>query len=156
MNKESIKSVLTLLTIPSLLLAAPGLAAEQSPVDRALVISMHDKSLQWGPCPEFIPAGCQIAVLQGDPAGPNADIFFRVPGDFHIPYHRHTSRERMVLVSGELEVTYDNHEKALIRTGEFAYGPAQLPHEAYCRPGDPCVLYIGFVAPVDAMPVEKE
>lgn len=124
-------------------------------MERAKVISMHDPALAWGPCPAFIPAGCQIAVLNGDPAQANADIFFKVPADFHIPYHWHNSRERMVLVSGELEVTYDDHETAVVKTGEFAYGPAKLPHEAYCRKGDPCVLYIGFVAPLDAMPLEK-
>ena len=36
--------------------------------------------LQWGPCPPIFPAGCQIAVLHGDPARPNADVFLRVPG----------------------------------------------------------------------------
>ena len=124
--------------------------------DKALVLSIDDKSLQWGPGPEFIPAGCEIAVLQGNPAENNADVFFKVPGDFHIPYHWHNSQERMVLVSGELEVKYDNHEWSVIKAGNFAYGPAKLPHEAYCRKGDPCVLYIGFVSPVDAIPVEKK
>lgn len=124
--------------------------------DQALVISAKDKSLQWGACPAFIPEGCEIAVLQGDPAKDNVDIFFKVPGDFSIPYHTHTSQERMVLVSGELEVTYDNHETAIIKKGDFAYGPAKLPHKAYCRKGEDCILYIGFVAPLDAMPVEEK
>ncbi|OEY66002.1 cupin domain-containing protein [Marinobacter sp. X15-166B] len=123
--------------------------------DKALIISHKDEALQWGPCPDFIPSGCAIAVLQGDPADQNADIFFKVPGDFEIPHHFHTSQERMVLVSGTLDVQYDNHEKATIKEGEFAYGPAKLPHSAYCHKGDDCVLYIGFVEPVDAMPIES-
>jgi len=132
------------------------ISANVSASEKALVISTNDKSLQWGPCPAFIPTGCQMTVLQGDPAENNADIFFKVPADFHIPYHTHTSRERMVLVSGELEVTYDNHESATIKKGDFAYGPAKLPHKAYCKKGDDCILYIGFVTPIDAMPVEKK
>ena len=124
--------------------------------DQALVISAKDQSLQWGACPDFIPEGCEIAVLQGDPAKDNVDIFFKVPGNFSIPYHIHTSQERMVLVSGELEVTYDNHETAIIKKGDFAYGPAKLPHKAYCKEGDDCILYIGFVAPLDAMPIEEK
>lgn len=141
------------LIITSLLLATTTnvFASEQ-----ALIISAQDKSLQWGACPSFIPVGCEIAVLQGDPAKDNVDIFFKVPGDFHIPNHIHTSQERMVLVSGELEIKYDNHETALIKTGDFAYGPAKLPHKAYCKKGDDCILYIGFVAPLDAMPIEKK
>jgi len=121
----------------------------------ALVVSHKDKTLQWGPCPAFIPKGCKIAILNGDPAKNNLDIFFKVPGDFNIPYHNHTSQERMVLVSGTLDVTYDNHEKATIHTGDYAFGPAKLPHTAYCHKGDDCVLYIGFVAPLDAMPIKK-
>lgn len=124
--------------------------------EKALVISHSDNQLQWSPCPDFIPKGCEMAVLQGDPARENLDIFFKVPGDFHIPYHKHTSQERMVLVSGTLEVIYDDHEKATINTGEYAYGPAQLPHSAYCHKGDDCVLYIGFVAPLDAIPLKQQ
>ena len=121
----------------------------------ALVISHKDKTLQWGPCPDFIPEGCEIAVLHGDPAENNLDIFFKVPGDFTIPHHLHTSQERMVLVSGTLDVMYDGQEKATIKTGDYAFGPAKLPHSAYCHKGEDCVLYIGFVAPLDAVPIES-
>lgn len=121
--------------------------------EKALVISHLDQSLQWGPCPDFIPKGCEIAVLQGDPAKTNLDIYFKVPADFAIPHHFHTSQERMVLVSGKLDVKYDNQDSVTINVGEFAYGPAKLPHSAYCHKGAPCVLYIGFVEPLDAMPI---
>lgn len=120
----------------------------------ALVIGVDDDSLQWGPCPDFIPAGCEIAVLHGDPAKPNLDILFKVPGDFVIPYHRHTSAERMILLSGVLHVSYEGQEKAVIETGSYAYGPAERPHDAYCAAGDPCVLFIAFEAPLDAFPIE--
>lgn len=138
--------------IPVLLatLISGYLFAGESP----LVISHEDKELQWVACPDFIPTGCEIAFLQGDPAENNLDIFFKVPGDFKIPHHFHTSQERMVLVSGTLDVTYDNHEKATIHKGQYAYGPATLPHTAYCHKGESCVLYIGFVTPLDAMPVK--
>ncbi|MGV7235355.1 MAG: DUF4437 domain-containing protein [Nitrosomonadaceae bacterium] len=134
------------------LLTSSNLYAE----DKALVISHKDNSIKWGPCPAFIPKGCEIAVLKGNPSKNNLDIFFKVPGDFHIPYHNHTSQERMVLVSGTLDVTYDNHKKSTIKTGNYAFGPAKLPHSAYCHKGDDCVLYIGFVAPLDAMPIKKQ
>ncbi|GAA0853390.1 cupin domain-containing protein [Aliiglaciecola litoralis] len=127
------------------------LNAEEKP----LVISHKDEALKWGPCPDFIPKGCEIAVLQGNPADNNLDIYFKVIGDFEIPHHLHTSQERMVLVSGTLDVKYDNHEKATINTGEYAYGPAKLPHSAYCHKGEACVLYIGFVGPLDAMPIKN-
>ena len=123
--------------------------------EKALVVSHEDENLQWMPCPDFIPKGCEIAVLHGDPAADNLDIFFKVPGDFEIPAHIHTSQERMVLVSGTLDVIYDGQEKETVQVGEYAYGPAEHPHSAYCHKGDPCVLYIGFVKPLDAIPIER-
>lgn len=61
----------------------------------------------------------------------------------------------MVFASGTLEVNYDNHEKAIIKTGNYAFAPAKLPHSAYCQKGSDCVLFIGFVAPLDAMPIKR-
>jgi len=129
--------------------------AEESLKERALAYKHTDKRLQWGPCPEFIGEGCQIAVLHGDPAKKNLDIFFKVPGDFAIPHHWHTSAERMALVSGKLRVTYDNQESELLETGMYAYGPSKHPHTAYCEKGDPCVLFIAFEEPIDAFEVMK-
>lgn len=114
--------------------------------------TFDDASLKWGPCPSFLPDGCGIAVLHGDPSQPNADIFFKVPGKSKIARHWHTSAERMVLVSGELQVTYDGQKPTTLTPGAYAYGPAKLPHEATCASKAPCVLMIAFESPVDAFP----
>ena len=57
----------------------PPAFSQQAPREQALARSVGDAELQWEPCPEFFPVGCQIAVLHGDPAQRNADVFFRVP-----------------------------------------------------------------------------
>ena len=44
----------------------------------ALSYTQDSKELKWGPCPAFIGQGCQIAVLHGNPANNNLDIFFKV------------------------------------------------------------------------------
>lgn len=126
--------------------AAPGLAQEE-----AYVRTADDPALEWGGCPGLMPQGCEIAVLHGDPAEPNADILFRVPGGAEIPRHWHNSPERMVLVSGELEATYDGQEPAVMTSGTYAYGPAARPHSATCLSSDPCTLFIALVEPLDAM-----
>lgn len=133
------------------IVGSPAMAA--APVqESALAFSTGDAALQWGPCPAFIPTGCEIAVLHGDPGKGNADVFFKVPAGFAIPPHWHTSPERMVLVSGELEVTYDGQQPAVLKPGMYAYGPAKLPHKATCADGDPCILFIAFEGPIDAVP----
>ena len=93
---------------------------------------------------------CEIAVLHGDPAKPNADVFLKVPAKYEIPPHSHTSAERMVLVSGELEVTYRGQTPSMLKPGMYAYGPAGAPHKASCTSAEACVLFIAFEAPVDA------
>ncbi|PWF54703.1 cupin domain-containing protein [Massilia glaciei] len=99
-----------------------------------------------------MPKGCGIAVLHGDPARNNADVFLRVPAKSTIPMHTHTSAERMVLVSGELELRYEGQKMQVLKPGSYAYGPPKMPHEAYCASTAPCVLFIAFELPVDAFP----
>ena len=142
-----------LLAVTVVALAGSLAWAEGPAPEPALALTFKDASLKWGPCPPFIPKGCEIAVLHGDPAKPNVDVFFKVPGGSTIPKHWHTSAERMVLVSGELTVTYDGQKPATLKRGTYAYGPAKLAHEATCKPGAPCVLFIAFESPLDAVPV---
>ena len=119
-----------------------------------LVFPANDKGIQWGPCPAFLPKGCQIGVLHGDPAKPNVDVFFKVPGKSKIAAHKHTSAERMVLVQGELQVSYEGHKPFTLKRGSYAYGPAELVHEAACLSVEPCVLFIAFEQPLDAIPIK--
>jgi quercetin dioxygenase-like cupin family protein len=126
---------------------APGL-------DPPLAVAAAATDLQWGDCPPIFPVGCRIAVLHGNPAEPGADVFLRVPSGYLIPAHSHTSAERMVLVSGQLDVTYEGHPTRSLRPGDYAYGPALLPHVARCNSAEACTLFIAFNSAVDALPFE--
>lgn len=128
-------------------LAWPALAGE-----RALVHSADDPAIEWVPCPDFFPETCRIGVLNGNPAEPDADIFFKLPPDTAVPEHTHTSAERMVLVSGRMEVDYEGQDPVVLTPGTYAWGPPEHPHSAKCLSGDECVLFIAFVEPIDAMP----
>lgn len=132
-------------------LPAKANATEDAKSAPALSIRADAAELQWGPCPAFLPQGCRIAVLHGDPAQPNADVFFQVPGGAAIASHRHTSPERMVLVEGRLRVQYRGQPAATLEPGGYAYGPAGRSHEATCESTGPCTLFIAFEGPVDAI-----
>jgi hypothetical protein len=67
----------------------------------ALAIAASDAKLKWGSCPAFMPKGCGLAVLHGDPTKENADVFLRIPAKSTLPMHSHTSAERMILTAGE-------------------------------------------------------
>lgn len=143
------KSALILLSL------AGSLAVAQAPApEQAVARNADDAELKWGPCPAFLPQGCAIAVLHGDPAKENADIFLKVPAKSNIPLHWHTSAERMVLVAGELHATYEGQKAVVLKPGTYAYGPAKRPHHGHCVSTDPCILFIAFEAPVDAVPIK--
>lgn len=135
---------------------APVAVAQAEPGDAGAGPNWRhdDPALQWGPCPGFMPEGCAIAVLQGDPAEPNADVFFKVPGGAEIAAHWHTSAERMVLVSGRMTVRYEGQPSVQLERGSYAYGPPRAVHSARCAEGEDCVLFIAFEHPVDAVPAE--
>jgi len=106
-----------------------------------------------GPCFAWMPEGCELAVIQGDPAESNADVFFRLPPNARVPMHWHTSVERMVLLSGELRVNYQGQAPVVLDPFTYAYGPAKLPHDTRCGDRGECILFIAFEDFVDAIDV---
>jgi quercetin dioxygenase-like cupin family protein len=123
--------------------------------DPAFTWDFDDPTVPWGPCPPWMPAGCELAVIQGDPEQPNADVLFKLKPGTTVPEHYHTSVERMVLLSGVLQVDYEGQAAVTMTPGIYAYGPAKLPHETHCLGqlgADPdCILFIAFEEPVDAI-----
>ena len=122
--------------------------------ESSIVTSFSDENIEWGGCPPFMPEGCNIAVLHGDPAKPNVDVLFKVEGNSFIPNHWHSSHERMVLLTGKMEVTYKGESTQTLNVGDYAYGPAKKPHTAKCLSKKPCILFIGFTDPLDAFAIE--
>lgn len=125
-------------------------AKPEAASDKPLAIAATDKILTWGPCPPIFSGACKIAVLHGDPAKANADILLKVDAGAALPRHRHTSAERMILVDGQMRVTYEGAAEVTLTPGNYAYGPAGLPHSARCDGKAPCYLFIAFEGPVDA------
>lgn len=154
MQYKSFRSVINLAILVFLLCwAIEGISQTEKEFGESVVKETQGNQLEWGGCPDFMPAGCNIAVLHGDPSRPNTDILFRVPANTDIPEHWHHSAERMLLVSGEMEVTYQDEKTQLLKPGFYAYGPARKPHSAKCGDAGPCVLFIAFEEPVDAFAV---
>lgn len=144
------RSLYAAATILVAILADAPFNTAQAASARALEMRASDPALKWGPCPPVFPAGCQIAVLHGDPSKPNADVFLRVPSRYEIPAHWHTSAERMILVTGKMTVTYQGQPASKLTKGSYAYGPAKLAHKAACTSKKACTLFIAFETPVDA------
>jgi len=125
-------------------------------IENSVVKTINNANLQWGPCPSFMPDGCNIAVLHGDPSKNNVDILFKIKGGSDIPNHWHSSPERMILLSGKLSVTYEDETTQVMETGSYAYGPSNKKHTAKCLSKEPCVIFIAFEDPLDAFAVESK
>jgi mannose-6-phosphate isomerase-like protein (cupin superfamily) len=146
--KSAVLSVVLVGIVPTALTDAFG----QEPAREQAITQRHDDpQLKWTPCPPIFPKGCEVAVLRGDPAKDRADIFLKTPANYTLPSHWHTSPEHMILVAGELHVTYEGQEPSLLKAGSYAYGPAKAKHEGRCANAGPCVLFISFESPIDAV-----
>lgn len=115
-----------------------------------IAVDVTAPSVTWGGCPPIFPGACSMTVLQGDPTKPNSDVVLKVGAGNTLPRHKHSSAERMILLSGILQVTYDGAANVTLKRGHYAYGPAGLPHVAKCISKVPCTLFIAFEGPVDA------
>jgi len=142
--------------IPLFLLSISLLAQEKNMEMDEMSISktINDDDIIWNPAPEFFP-GCSFTILHGDITKPNLDFFFRIEPNTEVIYHTHNSAERMVLISGEMEVQYEGENPKILKTGTYAYGPAKKPHRAKCLNDGQCVLFIAMVDPFDAVPIDK-
>lgn len=136
------------------LAASAALAASagaQNVAQSPIAVRATSPTLKWGPCPPIFKGDCNIAVLQGDPAKPNADVYLRIGSGTVLPTHRHSSAERMILISGRLQVDYSGTPPVTLLPGAYAYGPANAPHRAVCLSKQRCTLFIAFEGPVDAV-----
>jgi mannose-6-phosphate isomerase-like protein (cupin superfamily) len=155
MKKHNLKNILlsSLLTAAAIIPVAAQAehhgetAAVQT---HAFTYAMNDERIVWADCPAFFAKGCKLGILQGDPSKPNSDVVFKTPGNYDLPEHWHTSAERMVLISGEMDLTYKGQETIQMTPGMYIYGPPKLPHTGRCVSAEPCELFIAFEGPIDA------
>ena len=77
---------------------APKPAVKKTAPAAHVILTPGD--MKWGPAPPILPAGAQVAVLDGDPFKP---CFFTLrlqfPDGYQIPAHTHPTDEHHVVVS---------------------------------------------------------
>lgn len=119
------------------LLSASTLAALAIPAQNAFT---PDK-VPYGPVPAFIPAGAQLAVLEGDPTASTGDFTIRLkmPDGYRIPPHWHPHRENVTVISGNFKVgmgdTFDESKMTTFEAGSFAYMDPGMHHYAMASGG---------------------
>lgn len=65
------------------------------------------QEIAWRPCPENLPPGCELAVLEGNPQAPGLfTVRFRVSDGFVMPPHTHPRDERVTVLNGRMAVAF--------------------------------------------------
>ena len=92
-------------------------SGDLSDTETSLATTIDNKDLKWLPAPDFFP-DCSFTILHGDMSKPNLDFFFKIEPNTEVVNHTHNSPERMILISGDLEVQYEG-EKPCLSTDFF-------------------------------------
>ena len=94
--------------------------------------------LNWGPAPAVLPAGAQLAVLEGNPMQPGPyTMRLKMPDGYKIPPHHHHAREHVTVISGEFHVgmgdKFDDTKMSSFSPGAFAYLEPTVHHYASAK-----------------------
>jgi len=86
--------------------------------------------------------------LRGDLGKGGAEILVRVPANYTVPNHSHTSDELYVWLKGAF--TYIAADGKQVEMGSPAYIslPGNTPHALKCQ-GEPCIFYLRYGRPFD-------
>ena len=130
----------------SLITAAGSLFAQTGHV-----VVPADK-VQWAPAPPFLPAGAQIAVLEGNPSEKGPVILrLKFPTNYNIAAHWHSMSEGVTVLSGTFHIgmgdKLDRQASQTLAPGGFVLLPANMRHYAWTSA--PTVVQINLEGPFD-------
>lgn len=117
-------------------------------------------AIPWGPAPNFVPPGAQLAVLEGNPMASSGDytIRLKMPDGYRLAPHWHPNRENVTIISGTFKVgmgdRFDETKMGSFPAGSFAYLDPNMHHYAMAS-GD-VVVQIHGMAPVEFNYVNPE
>ncbi len=92
--------------------------------------------VQWGPAPDALPAGAQLAVMSGNPmAKGDYTVRLKLPANYQIPPHFHPTLENVTVLNGTFHVgmgdTFNKEGALALQTGGFGSMPAKMHHFAW-------------------------
>jgi quercetin dioxygenase-like cupin family protein len=94
--------------------------------------------IKWVDGPDSLPAGAQMAVLEGHPTKDGAfTMRVKLPDGFKIPPHTHPKVEHITVISGTFNFgmgdTFDQSACKEMPAGTFGFWPADMKHFAWAK-----------------------
>ncbi len=122
------------------------LAADDHEDDCSFKIYPLD-TVQWKVGPPSLPAGAQIAVLEGDPSKEGPFVFrVKVPDGYRIPVHTHPKTERVTVIVGTFNIgmgdKFDQHATKPMPAGTYGFWKAGMKHFVWVK-GETIVQFHG-------------
>lgn len=129
------RRLLVYLILPAVAFAQSHRPASHKPAAHAKNTFTTDE-IQWRPAPDFIPAGAELAVLEGNPMGATGryTIRLKMPDNYKIAPHWHPRRENVTVLSGTLKVgmgdQFDESKMTSLPADSFVYLDPSMHHYA--------------------------
>jgi quercetin dioxygenase-like cupin family protein len=138
-----------LAAVTTCLLAAPVVCEKTAAKQPDMGAYTLDR-LQWGAAPDVLPAGSQLAVIEGDPTKPGPyTMRLKMPASYKIAPHHHARREHVTVMSGEFKVgmgdKFDETKMNSFSPGSFAWLEPSVHH--YAMAGSDCVIQLHGTGP---------
>ena len=94
--------------------------------------------VKWGAAPDILPAGAQLAVLEGDPTKPGEfTMRLKMPNGYKIAPHFHPRMEHVTLISGSFHIgmgdKFDESTMAGVPIGTFIWIKPGTHHFAMAK-----------------------
>jgi len=120
------------------------------PAAAAAAKAAPGENFNWGPAPAIVPAGAQMAVLQGNPGGTEMfTVRLRFPNGYKIAPHTHPTDEHVTVISGHFKVGMgekaDASQMMTLKSGGFVTAPANHAH--YAAAVGPTVVQVSAMGP---------
>ena len=130
---------------------APSTAAPSSaPMEMKPVNQMSD--VKWGPGPDALPPGGQLAVMSGDPGAKGfVSLRAKIPAGYTVPPHWHPTDEHVTVLSGVMQFgdgdAIDRKTARTVKAGGYFVAAANMHHYAIAKSA--AILQIDLMGPFE-------
>lgn len=140
--REHLRNGPAVVLVATLAAVLPLTVSAQAP---GSAIGIHAGSENWKPAPPTMPAGVEMAILEGDPRQPGLfSLRIRAPAGTQLAPHTHPAPERVTVISGSVGVgfgtVFDAAAVSVYRAGDYYVNPPGVAH--YVSFPGPAVLQV--------------
>lgn len=94
--------------------------------------------------------GAEIAMLRGDLGAGDSQFLLRLPPNYYVRNHSHTSDETYVWIKGAFKLIAHDGTRTEFDGPAFISFPGNAPpHALKCGDGESCILYLRYSRPFD-------